>query len=331
MKQFKKRHTIILFLITIIVLYVVLKDDFNSIIKAFQSIDIKYIGLALIFYIFSVGIKGYTNYLIINDKKKISIKEAIKHNWIVQLFNGITPFATGGEPMEIYMLTEHDIPVAKATNYAIQAFVFYQSALVIYGVLAVTYNYFFKIFPRVKFLANLVLLGFGINIIVIILLFILSNSRRVSNKLGRIFLKVCYKFKIKIKEENVYQKIEDYQNGMIEIKKRKGLMVKGIILNIISLSCLYITPLFVLYSLGDFSHLGVLETLTSSAYVYVIGAFVPIPGASGGIEYGFTQFYGNFIGKTKMGAVLLLWRFITFHLGIIIGGLLFSLEKKVKE
>ncbi len=331
MKQFKNRNTIILLVITIIVLYVVLKNDFNDILKAFQTIDIKYIGIAIIFYIFSIGIKGYVNYIIVNDKKKISIREAIKHNWIVQLFNGITPFATGGEPMEVYMLTEHDIPVATATNYTIQAFIYYQTALVLYGFLAVTYNNIFHIFPKVQLLSNLVLLGFCINILVIIVLFIISNSKKVSNVFGKVFVKISQKLKLKIKEESIYKKIEDYQNAMAETKKRKGLMLRGVLLNVVSLSCLYCIPMFILYSMGDFQRLSLLNTLTSSAYVYVMGAFVPIPGASGGIEYGFTQFYGNFIGKTKIAAVLLLWRFITYYLGIIVGTLLFNFEKKVEK
>ena len=331
MKIIKKNNTIILLIITIIVLYVVLKNDFNDIIKAFQTIDSKYIVVALLFYSLSIGIKGAVNYIIVNDKTKISLKEAIKHNWIVQLFNGVTPFATGGEPMEVYMLTEHDIPVATATNYTIQAFICYQTALVLFGLFAVTYNAIFHIFPKVVLLSRLVLLGFGINIMVIIILFTIANSKRVSSKLGRIFIKIAKKLKLKVSEEDVYKKIEDYQRGMSETKKRKGLMFKGVLMNLVSLSCLYVTPLFVLFSMGDFTNLSLLNALTSSAYVYVMGAFVPIPGASGGIEFGFTQFYGNFIGKSKMGAVLLLWRFITYYLGIIIGALIFNLEKKVKR
>jgi uncharacterized protein (TIRG00374 family) len=62
-----------------------------------------------------------------------------------------------------------------------------------------------------------------------------------------------------------------------------------------------------------------------------MGSFVPIPGASGGIEYGFTQFFGNFIGLNMIGAVLIIWRTITYYLGIIIGAILFNFEKKVKE
>ena len=62
-----------------------------------------------------------------------------------------------------------------------------------------------------------------------------------------------------------------------------------------------------------------------------MGSFVPIPGASGGIEFGFMQFYGNFITGSSLTAVLIVWRFITYYFPMIVGALVFSLEKKVKE
>ena len=94
---------------------------------------------------------------------------------------------------------------------------------------------------------------------------------------------------------------------------------------------LYIIPLFVFFSLGDFHSLSIIDTLTASAYVYLIGSFVPIPGASGGIEYGFTQFYGNFITIEKIGAVLIVWRFITYYIGIIIGAIIFNIDRRLHQ
>ena len=105
----------------------------------------------------------------------------------------------------------------------------------------------------------------------------------------------------------------------------------GILLNIASLLCLYIVPLFILYSRREFIIINALETLTAAAYVYIIGAFVPIPGASGGIEYGFTQIFGNFIYSNKLSATLLLWRFITYFVGMITGAVVFNIEKKEKK
>ena len=164
--------------------------------------------------------------------------------------------------------------------------------------------------------------------------FSLNNKKKkntFSKILSFLIIKILKLLKIRHNAEEINNKFDDYYKGFQNLKKRKGLTVVGILLNIASLLCLYIVPLFILYSMGDFQSLTVLETLTASAYVYVIGAFVPIPGASGGMEYGFTQFFGNFIGLGTISATVIIWRFITYYLGVITGGILFSLEEKVKK
>ena len=176
-----------------------------------------------------------------------------------------------------------------------------------------TYNFIFKIFPKVTLLKYLVLLGFAINIFVVVILLLVANSKKTTQKLSNLCKKVCKKLKINGKDEEIETKFEDLYNGFKELSKNKKLSIIGIFLNILSLGFLYLIPLFVLFSMGDFTSLN-----------------VAIPGASGGIEYGFTQFYGNFIKAGTLSAVLLIWRFITYYLGVIMGALIFSLEKKVK-
>jgi hypothetical protein len=324
-----KKNSYLLLIITVIVLFLILKDNINTTIHLLTNLNIIYILLAVILVFLSIALKGYANYLIVNDSNKISIKEAIKHNLITQFFNGITPFSSGGQPMEIYMLTEHKISLTKATNYTIQSFIFYQIALVICGIIAVSYNFIFHIFPKVKLLKHLVLLGFAINILVVIFLIMISYSEKTTKKLSKIVIKLSKTFKLNITDEEINKKFSDYYNGFQELKKNKKLTIIGITLNIVSLICLYITPLFILYAMNDYTSLNVINTLTTSAYVYVIGSFVPIPGASGGIEYGFSQFYGNFIEVGTVSATLLVWRFITYYLGVIVGAILFNVEKRV--
>ena len=70
--------------------------------------------------------------------------------------------------------------------------------------------------------------------------------------------------------------------------------------------------------------------LVTSSYVMLIGSFVPIPGGTGGLEYGFVQFYGNFITGSKLSAMMLVWRFITYYFGLIVGAIALNI-KKVKQ
>jgi len=328
-----KKNTLILLLITIMVLFFILKDNIDNIIKTISTMNYLYVLIAILFYFISIILKAYVVYKTINDKEKLNLLEAIKHNLITQFFNGITPFSTGGQPMEIYMLTEHNIKTSYATNVTIQNFVFYQTALVILGTIAVGYNAIFHLFPNNSILKNLVIIGFLINILIAIGLVMITFSKKLTQKIIHLIIKILAKLNIvkeySIKIQQWDDKVKDFHISAKALYKRKKLFFGGVFINIISLCCLYIIPLFILYGFGNFNSLNILQTVTSSAYVLIIGSFVPIPGASGGIEYGFLKFYGNFIPQTTLSATLLIWRFITYYLGMIIGAVIFSLEKKV--
>ena len=321
-----KKNTIFILLITVVVLYFLLKDDFDGVMRELSNMKVLYILLGLLFFLASVMIKGYVNYKIINEKDKVSKKEAISQNFIAQFFNGITPFATGGEPMGVYMLMEQGISFPKATNYMVQSFVFYQVALVIMGFFAVTYNWIFNIFPKDQFLKHLVLIGFIINILIVVVL-LLSYYKKVQNFLCNMTIKITKKFKKSANEEEIKQKFEDYHNGFVTLKKRKKLIIAGIGLNIIGLCCLYLVPYWVIKGMGiEDAHL--VNTIVASAYVYLIGGFVPIPGGSGGMEFGFNEFFSNLITPGVIPAVIIVWRALTYYLGIIIGAILFNVRKK---
>lgn len=330
-----RKNTFLLFLVTIIVMYFILKDDLQNVLDLLLKVDLKYIILAFLFFFLSIFFKGYVSYKTVDNKKQISLTEAMKHNIIVQFFNGITPFSTGGQPMEIYMLTEHGINASKGTMIILQNFIFYQIALVLFGILAVTYNAIFHIFPKVPFLRELVFIGFIINTLVAIGILMISISKKFTTTVVNISIIFLEKIKIIKKKEEVEKKwktrLEEFHDCATVLRKRKKLFFLGVLFNFLSLACLYIIPLFIAYSMNDFTSLNVADTLTSSAYVLLIGAFVPIPGASGGIEYGFLKFFGNFLTKSTTTAVLLIWRFITYYFGMIIGMIAFNLDERKKQ
>lgn len=327
-----KKNTILLLFLTLVILYIVLKDDMSKIIQAISNMNYLYLIIAIIFYFLSLIIKAYVLYNTVNDKEKLTLTQAIKHNMITQFFNGITPLSTGGQPMEIYMLMKRGINSGTATSIIVQNFIFYQTALVLFGILAVLYNSIFHIFPSIPILRNFVLLGFAINVIVVIILYMIILSKKKVKSLMIKIIKLLVKLKIVKDEEAALKKwserLDEFHNSSKELRKRKPLMIKGIILNFIGLACLYIIPLPIIYGLNSSSSLNIMETLVSSAYVLIIGAFIPAPGASGGIEYGFIKFFGNFIPKITLNATLLIWRFITYYLGMILGALLIGFKKK---
>ena len=326
-----RKNTIVLLLITFIVLFFVLKDDFNDIIDTLFKMKYGFIALAVLFFFIFLFIKAFISYKTVKEKEKYSLLEALKHTVIVQFFNGITPFSTGGQPMEIYMLTKHDISGSRATSIVVQNFIFYQTALVIFGIFAVVMNYFCEFFPKVPLLRELVLLGFIINTLVLLGILLIAFSSRFTGFCLKMVLKITKKIKVfkdnKKTKEKWENRIKEFNSCAKELKNRKLFFVSSVLLNIISLAFFYAIPYIIVRGTPNLENITLIESLVASAYVLIIGSFVPIPGASGGIEYGFLAFFGNFIPGKITPAILLVWRFITYYLPMIIGGILFSFDR----
>ena len=82
--------------------------------------------------------------------------------------------------------------------------------------------------------------------------------------------------------------------------------------------------------MGDYSSVTPGVGVVTSAYIMIIGSFVPIPGGTGGLEYGFMQFYGNFIKGSVLSAAMLVWRFVTYYFGIILGAIALYIKRVEK-
>lgn len=328
MKNLKKQSFILL-LVTLLVLYLVLKDNFSQIMELLLSMKLGYLLLAVIFIFLYWAFKSIAMYIVARHYSK-SIKgfNIFKQIVITQFFNGITPFSTGGQPMQIYMLKKSNISLAKSTNIVMQDFMMYQVALVLYGIFAVVVNYKFGFFESVPLLRRLVFLGFLINTLVCLMVVILCFSKKTSKKIFDLCFKILSKIKF-IKNPNGVR--EKWNNRLLEFQEsadlfmgNKSLFLKGTILNILALTCYYIIPFFIILGMRDAINMSALNVIVSSAYTLVIGSFVPIPGGTGGIEYGFLKFFGNVNTGSTLSAMLLMWRFITYYLGMIMGGVMFS-------
>lgn len=61
----------------------------------------------------------------------------------------------------------------------------------------------------------------------------------------------------------------------------------------------------------------------------MITAFVPIPGASGGSEGVYFMLFSPVLGEIGTPTTLLIWRFVTYYLGLILGGLVFAVDREI--
>lgn len=337
MKNFKK-NSIILLIITLIVLICVLKDDFGNIVETLRGASIIWLLVAAACYFVGLAFEAKAYQEIINEYQyDYSFGKAYRMLIITKFFNGITPFSSGGQPMQVYMLKKDGIRITKATNIIIQNFIIYQAALVTIGLAAIVINYRFGLFAEVSILKQLVTIGFIVNTLVMLGLIVISFSNKFNHFIVKTIIGILSKLRIvKNKEEKLskwYEKVDDFHEGAEYLKSNKLLCIRTFMYNIICLVLNYVMPYFVILALSKGATIEAtpIKTICSSAYVLIMGAFVPIPGASGGIEYGYLQFFGNFVKGTLLKASLLIWRTFSYYLPIIIGGILFNMRTKRGE
>lgn len=328
----KKLNIIILILITLIVLYFSLKDDFFNIIDQILKMNIWYLLVAFLLVILFWIFRSYPMYTFCKKvNKDFKYRESFQLTLRTQFFNAVTPFSTGGQPYQIYYLKKSGIDYASSTGIVVENFIVYQIALVILGLISLLMNRIFSIFIKVPILSKLIALGFIMNTIVIIIMFVLAFSTRLNKYLISLAIKILTKLHIvKDKEKKTKEwkeNIDRFHNSSISLLEDKKIFILNILYNFLALCCIYLVPLFVLYSMRDFSSFTPGIAIVTSAYILIIGSFVPIPGGSGGLEYGFIQFYGNFVTGSKLSAMMLVWRFITYYFGMIVGAISLNMRR----
>lgn len=328
MKKKNTKSIIVILLITAIVLYFVMKDDFQDIVDNLLSAN-KW--LILVGFIFIVGywlFRALALYIVVKRyKKNIKYSKMLHQILITQFFNGITPFATGGEPMQVYMLNKSGVKVAQATNIIVQEFIMYQAALVLVGLIALILNFAFNICDVNPVIFNLILIGFLINIGVGVISLFISFSKKFSKFIVNLGIKIGVKLRLikdKEKTSKIWnEKVEEYNESGTMLKENKKLFFTCVFVNLIALIIFYMIPFFVFLSMGQ--NVGIMEVIVLSSFILLVGNFVPLPGGSGGIEGAFLEFFKTIIPfvdtrEAILKSALIIWRVITYYFGIVIGG-----------
>lgn len=318
------KSVILIILIGIITLYLVFKDDFESkIVYLFSYSKIWLLaGVVCIFlYYFLKSLVIY--YCTKKFKQDYKLKDAFLLGLSVQFVNNITPFSTGGQPYTIYKLNKQGLNTSQSTNVVIQDFIVYQIALIFLSTVAIITNAAFNIFPSDHLLKKLVVIGYLVNLLVIVVLFVIAFNKKGNKFILNIIYKVIVKF---TKNENLKEKfdtfINDFHISAKELMKSRLHFIKIIIINVVSLTILYLIPFTLIKGLGFY--LNPLLVIVCSSYVMLIGSFIPLPGGAGGLEFSFMAFYGTFINADMLASIMISWRIITYYLGTFVGALALS-------
>ena len=331
MKKSNLRNGIVITIVTVIVLLLALKDDFSYKIHYIFSFNIWWLLFGLLLVVLYWLLKAIAIYRCTRKfDQKYPFKKSLKLTLDTQFFNAVTPFSLGGQPYQIYRLKKQGFSTVQGMNIIIQDCVVYQIALIILGTIAILINYRYNIFPDDSLLKKLVVLGYIVNVSVIVILFIAAFNKKANEKLLRLGIKIGTKLKL-IKNKEIFLEksneiITNFHESACTLMKSKKHFIFVILLNLLALTLLYLVPYALAMGLNE--NINPVLIIIATAYVMIMGSFVPLPGGSGGLEFGFVHFIGIFIVGAKLSSIMIVWRLLTYYLGLIVGAVSLNIKEE---
>lgn len=259
--------------------------------------------------------------------------DSFKVTMIGQLFNNITPFSSGGQPMQAYELTKTGKKVSDSLSAMAIKFIITQTALVLFtfAVIVFEFDFFSKLMNDFLWVA---IVGFTINIIVILVVLMAGFKKRAITIVTNPIITLLGKIKIlkhpEKTRENLDKSIDNFRKQFKLIKSEKKMVLKIFITATIQ-SLAYYSITYMVYRAFGNTGVSFWQIIPVQAFLLLIMTFIPTPGAGIGAEGGFLLLFNSIFKQGTINMSILFWRLYTFYLPIIIGALFLIPTKKNRE
>lgn len=338
-KEDKKLTTIrnltIFLLLIFLTFYIVFKDaDTNAILYSLKNSDKKFVVIAIGFmciYLFLEGANIKRTLGKLGDK--ISYRSAIRYSLIGFFFSGITPAASGGQPMQIYYMHKDNIKISRATITLLLNLLSMQIVTISMALISFMFNFKELDVGLIIFF----IIGIFLNSIALGLLLMGIFSKKMAESIINFIIKILKKLKIKKAElikEKLYGELSQYQSCSDYIKTHKRIMIKMLLITYIQFFCYFSITYWVYKALG-FTGNNIFKIVSMQSVVFGTVSGIPSPGAVGVSEAAYLGIFKKIMPGNYLNTAMLMSRGINFYIFIIISSIavIYSSikEKKTEE
>ena len=297
------------------------EDGLRDLLQSGQGIIWQWIVVAVISQLVYMFTETTVIYLFIRERyKNFSYLNALKVSFTGLFWSAVTPSSTGGQPMQIYLLHSMNVEIGYATSRLMQKFLVYQVVLPLISIISVILNFGYILTnDNIVFMIIMLVFGFVSQLAVTLVIVMFSFSPNISRKFIMFFAKVLGKIKIiknlDSKISDIDKQLDTFHSSNKNIYKKPKLLIPALILTFVQFIAMFLVPYFIYLSFG-LTDIGPVQIATSQAFVNLMSGMIPIPGASGAAELGYTAFFGAiFVGGTLKSSALI-WRVINYY-GVI--------------
>lgn len=267
------------------------------------------------------------SYIIYKMKKVLNIKgnfiSSFKLAMIGQYYSAITPFATGGQPAQIYSLVSDGVEIGVASSILITKFLIYQFVVTFYSIFMFISKFRFLV-KETRLALPFVMIGCMVNFLVLLTIIGFLYNEKLIKKIFYKLFALGYKLKlvkdIQKLEDKLNMNLMDYQISINRMKKDKKTAIILILTTFLQLTFYFSITYFVSLGVG-LQKVSYLDIIAIQSMHYMAVSFMPTPGTIGAAEGGFYMLYSSIFPDNIITFAMLLWRFIDYYFTIMIGGL----------
>lgn len=346
-------------------LFLSLHDKFEATVDALKSCDWKFLLIMLGVVIFYIMINALIIFVFCRlYTKRYHYHQALASVMVYTFYADITPGSSGGQPMQAYTISKQGVEVSSAASILVMWYILYQVALIIYGIVGLSFK--FSLLSSMEMLTftignqvislpiiPLILIGFGLNVIVIVSLFLMSYSHKLHNFILNHGVNIGAKLKL-IKNpdktrQNLRVKVENFRIELRRLQSNIPLTIFLVILFFIYLTGKYCLPwvagaalnaygdIFVTkggywintgHTIGDYTVASFFDACFLSSFHQMVTGLIPIPGSAGVSELFFSMVFKGFYAKDEhIAAAQILWRTASYHIPLLVGGIVSALYR----
>lgn len=305
--------------------------DTATFTELIAGMDGKYLLVALAI-LAVIMICDVLKYVLLNNTFgcKLGLVRNAKLGLTGKYYESITPTGTGGQPMQIYYLYKNGVSGGKSTSVVMLKYAVQMTAAAIVGAIVMgVWGYTLVAIEDIASRTAIYIsgwIGFGINacapVFVTFVVFCPKFLKTVINWGIMLLHKMHIIKKPDERREKIYRGIDDFAVCSQFIFKHPIKFLELLFLCVVEPVGLCIIPYFVLLALcgtqvADINNLFFTVAALSTFSTYAV-VYVPTPGTSGAVEAVFMLAFASISGDVIFWVVLV-WRFITFYIYIVMG------------
>ncbi len=325
----KRALQIALFLVIMLMTFYALFSGRNlsEIAHAMAEMSPMYLVPAVGLAVFFVCAEGYMIWYLLRSMKAhksgakgSSLFRCIQYSFIGFFYSGITPSASGGQPVQLYYMNKDGNRGSDSTVVLMTVAVAYKFVLVVmgFGILLFWFrpltNELGKYFP-------LYLLGLSLNVILVIVILGVMLFPQVMLKTALFFEGLLIRMKIwkpsDQREEKIRTFIDSYQNAVTWLKAHKGKLAFILFVTFLQRCSVFVLTYMVYLGFG-LEGTSALRVILLQAAVYIAVDMLPLPGAQGITELMYQAVFTHVFTGIYLIPSMLVSRGINFYFLLVV-------------